>query len=145
MKRRDFIAATAALVGSATWRCQGAAPLIQQPATRGTVVLFQGDSVTDCGRDRSMTDANAAGALGSGYPLLVASAALAARPDGGRKFFNRGVSGNKGPELQERRARYTLGPMPQLLTISTGVSVSCAKLEKGAVGALRVSQMQNAP
>src|SRR6267143_1335183 len=53
----------------------------QAPAN-GTVVLFQGDSITDAGRNRASADANSAGALGSGYPLLVASAVLAARPGG---------------------------------------------------------------
>src|SRR5206468_226779 len=74
-------------------------------AADGSVVLFQGDSITDAGRDRGVADPNSAGALGSGYPLLVASAALAAHPDRGLRFYNRGISGNKVPDLAARGAR----------------------------------------
>lgn len=135
MKRRDFIAATAALVGSA--RCSAAAKLIQQPAATGTVILFQGDSVTDCGRDRSASDANSAGALGSGYPLLVASAALAEHPDGALKFYNRGMSGNKVPDLQERWAHDTLDLKPDVLSILIGVNDFWHKLSKGYTGTVQ--------
>ena len=137
MKRRDFIAAATALVGSAAWRGPGAAPLIQQPATTGMVVLFQGDSVTDCGRDRSATEANSAGALGSGYPLLVTSAVLAAHPDGGLTFYNRGVSGNKVPDLQERWAHDTLDLKPDVLSILIGVNDFWHKLSHGYTGTVQ--------
>ena len=40
----------------------------------GSIVLFQGDSITDCGRDRSIPAANDARALGTGYPLLLTGA-----------------------------------------------------------------------
>jgi len=136
MKRRDFIVTTAALVGSARWPAGAGAEakLTQQPAATGTVILFQGDSVTDCGRDRSATDANAAGALGSGYPLLVASAALAEHPEGALKFYNRGVSGNKVPDLQERWAHDTLDLKPDVLSILIGVNDFWHKLSKGYTG-----------
>src|SRR5207237_352144 len=76
------------------------------PPADGTVILFQGDSITDAGRDRAATDPNAARALGSGYPLLVASAALASHPDRGLRFYNRAGSGNEGPALS---APWTIG------------------------------------
>jgi lysophospholipase L1-like esterase len=137
MKRRDFIATTAALVGSARWPAGAGAKLTQQPAATGTVILFQGDSVTDCGRDRSATDANAAGALGSGYPLLVASGALAEHPDGALTFYNRGVSGNKVPDLQERWAHDTLDLKPDVLSILIGVNDFWHKLSKGYTGTVQ--------
>ncbi len=141
MKRRDFIATTAALVGSARWPAGAGAgagaKLTQQPAATGTVILFQGDSVTDCGRDRSATDANAAGALGSGYPLLVASAALAEHPEGALKFYNRGVSGNKVPDLQERWGHDTLDLKPDVLSILIGVNDFWHKLSKGYTGTVQ--------
>ena len=135
MKRRDFLTATAALVGSARW--PATTKLALQPASSGTVVLFQGDSVTDCGRDRSATDPNAAGALGSGYPLLVASAVLAARPEGALKFYNRGVSGNKVPDLQERWAHDTLDLKPDVLSILIGVNDFWHKLSMGYTGTVQ--------
>ncbi len=135
MKRRDFLTATTALVGSARWAA--AATLTQQPVSTGPVILFQGDSVTDGGRDRTATDANSAGALGSGYPLLVASAVLAARPDGGLKFYNRGVSGNKVPDLQERWVHDTLDLKPDVLSILIGVNDFWHKLSHGYTGTVQ--------
>jgi lysophospholipase L1-like esterase len=110
---------------------------MQQPAATGSVILFQGDSVTDCGRDRSATDANSAGALGSGYPLLVASAVLAAHPDRGLQFYNRGVSGNKVPDLQERWTRDALDLKPDVLSILIGVNDFWHKLSSGYTGTVQ--------
>ena len=114
MNRRDFIATSAALAATAGWQ----AP----PAKKATVVLFQGDSITDCGRDRASADANRAGPLGTGYPLLIASAELAARPERGMKFFNRGISGNKVPDLDQRWGADTIALKPDVLSILIGVN-----------------------
>ncbi len=62
LTRRDFLAATTALVGSARWPVAAAAEPPLRPAPGGTVLLFQGDSVTDCGRDRAAAEPNMAGA-----------------------------------------------------------------------------------
>jgi lysophospholipase L1-like esterase len=122
LTRRDFIAATTtALIASARW------PAARSPS--GTVVLFQGDSITDCGRNRAAAEPNTAGALGTGYPLLVAAAALAAHPDRGLRFFNRGISGNKVPDLQQRWAADTLALQPDVLTILIGVNDFWHKLD----------------
>jgi len=88
----------------------------------GTVVLFQGDSITDCGRDRASADPNRAAALGTGYPLLIASAELTARPERGMRFFNRGISGNKVPDLEQRWATDTIALRPDVLSILIGVN-----------------------
>jgi lysophospholipase L1-like esterase len=88
----------------------------------GSVVLFQGDSITDCGRDRASPNPNQAGALGTGYPLLIASAELAARPQREMKFFNRGISGNKVPDLEARWAADTVALKPDVLSILIGVN-----------------------
>ncbi len=123
LTRRHFIAATTtALLASARW------PALP-PAPAGTVVLFQGDSITDCGRNRAAAEANTAGALGTGYPLLVAAAALAAHPDRGLRFFNRGISGNTVPDLQERWAADTLALQPDVLSILIGVNDFWHKLD----------------
>ena len=42
------------------------------------VILFQGDSITDAGRDRTSAAENNASALGGGYPMLAASQLLRA-------------------------------------------------------------------
>jgi len=111
--RRDVVK-TGLAAGAALWHVPS------PPAA--TVVLFQGDSVTDCGRKRAVADANAAGPLGTGYPLLVASAELAAHPQSGFKFYNRGISGNKIPDLEQRWAADTIALKPDVLSILIGVN-----------------------
>ena len=111
--RRDVVK-TGLAAGAALWR------IPSPPAP--TVVLFQGDSVTDCGRNRAVADPNTAGPLGTGYPLLVASAELAAHPQSGLKFYNRGISGNKIPDLGQRWAADTIALKPDVLSILIGVN-----------------------
>ena len=132
--RREFVTATAgALAGSALLPSTPAVARPTPPAD-GTVVLFQGDSITDTGRDRGVADPNAARALGSGYPLLVASAALAAHPDRGLRFYNRGVSGNKVPDLAARWAADTVALAPDVLSILIGVNDFWHTLTGGYTG-----------
>lgn len=126
MNRREFVATTAALAGTAGWQ--------SQKASKPTVILFQGDSITDCGRDRSSTDANTAGALGTGYALFAAAASLAARPDRALKFFNRGISGNKVPDLMQRWRTDTIDLQPDVLSILIGVNDFWHKLDHGYTG-----------
>ena len=113
----------------------------QAPAN-GTVVLFQGDSITDAGRNRASADANSAGALGSGYPLLVASAVLAARPGGTLRFYNRGISGNKVPDLQQRWTTDTIDLKPDVLSILIGVNDFWHKLDHGYNGTVQDYEQQ---
>ena len=127
MKRRTFLQTSGVMGAAAVLPLPGLRPL---PTTRspvaiseaGTVILFQGDSITDCGRDRKGTDANAAGALGSGYPLLIASQLLATRAEAGYRFFNRGVSGNSVPDCDARWQPDTLDLVPDVLSILIGVN-----------------------
>ena len=134
LTRRDFLATTAAIVGSTQ--------LPQAAAKKGTVVLFQGDSITDSGRNRTATEANAAGALGSGYPLLVAAAALAARPGADLQFYNRGISGNKVPDLQQRWTGDALDLQPDVLSILIGVNDFWHKLSGGYTGTVQDYEQQ---
>ena len=119
MNRRHFLATTTAAAGAAILPDLATA---SAGRSDGATVLFQGDSITDAGRDRSVADPNSARALGSGYPLLVASAVLAAHPDRGLRFYNRGVSGNTVPDLQQRWADDTLALKPDVLSILIGVN-----------------------
>ncbi|MDR2027769.1 MAG: lysophospholipase, partial [Prevotellaceae bacterium] len=58
------------------------------------VILFQGDSITDCGRKRESNVCNVHEQLGSGYPLFTATQLLKTHADRQLKIYNRGVSGN---------------------------------------------------
>src|SRR5437762_14039392 len=112
LTRRDFVSAGAALVAAGVVR----APRRRTPSTDGLAVLFQGDSITDAGRDSQVSEPNLARGLGSGYPLLITAAARAAHPDRALRFYNRGVSGDKVTDLASRRVTDTLAPQPDVLT-----------------------------
>lgn len=123
--RRGFVATAGLMAGwAALGRPIGALgrAIAVDPAPRGRVVLFQGDSITDCGRDRDIAAANSSAALGTGYPLLIAAALLAAHPERGLSFFNRGVSGNTVPDLDARWQADTLDLAPDVLSILIGVN-----------------------
>ncbi len=90
---------------------------------KGDVVLFQGDSITDAGRNREQAaTANEQRALGNGYAWLAASELLVERPNDVLKFFNRGISGNKVFQLAERWQADCLDLRPNVLSILIGVN-----------------------
>ena len=86
------------------------------------IVLFQGDSVTDNGRNRSDYYANHAGGLGLGYPFNAASVLLGQHPTKNLRFYNRGVSGHKVFELANRWEEDALMLQPDVLSILIGVN-----------------------
>jgi lysophospholipase L1-like esterase len=135
LTRRDFVATTVAL--SAATMARVSPPGRRAPSADGLVVLFQGDSITDAGRDRQVSEPNLARGLGNGYPLLVAAAALAAHPDRALRFYNRGVSGDKVPDLATRWATDTLALQPDVLSILVGVNDFWHKLSKGYTGTVQ--------
>jgi len=133
LTRRDFVSTSAALVAAGVVRV----PRRRTPSVDGPVVLFQGDSITDAGRDRQVSEPNLARGLGSGYPLLVAAAALAAHADRALRFYNRGVSGDKVPDLERRWATDTLPLEPDVLSILVGVNDFWHKLSHGYSGTVQ--------
>ncbi len=137
--RRDFLrvslASTAGIACSPRGMSQSAA--VPAPAHEhgpGGVILFQGDSITDSGRNRSIAGPNIASALGTGYPLLVASNVLQVSPDYEWRFFNRGVSGDKVPDLQARWSTDTLALKPDILSVLVGVNDFWHKRLNGYTG-----------
>jgi lysophospholipase L1-like esterase len=87
------------------------------------VVLFQGDSITDAVRDRGNQDkANHARALGTGYPMLLASDLLRDHASLGLQIYNRGISGHKVPDLDKRWQEDTIDLEPAVLSILIGVN-----------------------
>jgi lysophospholipase L1-like esterase len=119
--RRQFLSTAGGIVGLSLVPTRGAAQQAAKPPA-DMVILFQGDSITDAGRDRSATEPNRADALGRGYPFLVASGALATHPDRSLVFHNRGISGNKVPDLRSRWEADALQLRPEVLSILIGVN-----------------------
>ena len=60
-------------------------------------ILFQGDSITDCGRNRENYHD-----LGAGYPKYAAELIAKAYPETEFEFINLGISGNQTKDLVER-------------------------------------------
>lgn len=90
---------------------------------KGGTVLFQGDSITDAGRDRgSEAHANHARALGTGYPMLLGCELLRDHPKLDLRIFNRGISGHKVPDLANRWDKDCLDLTPAVLSILIGVN-----------------------
>lgn len=129
LSRRQFVTIAGASIAAAACSVHVAAntaaaqPAAARLAPSARTILFQGDSITDAGRDRkTAAQPNAASALGNGYPLLVASALLDEQPEHGWRFFNRGVSGNKVPDLDARWQQDTIDLAPDVLSILVGVN-----------------------
>lgn len=89
---------------------------------RGDVILFQGDSITDHGRNRETADANNIDGLGRGYAMLASAHLLRQLPQLELQFLNRGVSGNKVHQLAERWEQDCLQLEPNVLSILIGVN-----------------------
>ncbi len=96
------------------------------------IILFQGDSITDVGRDRNNRNANDTGALGHGYALLAASQLLNKYPAKKLKVYNTGISGNRVPDLQKRWQEDTLAIKPTILSILIGVNDFWRTIDRGA-------------
>ncbi len=131
--RRRFVLAlpgTLALSAS-TW---GAPAAVPTKLKGGAVVLFQGDSITDASRDRKAAEANNPAGLGRGYPFLIASALLAEHPQAQLRIFNRGISGNKVPDLADRWQADAVALKPDVLSILIGVNDLWHKLNGGYQG-----------
>lgn len=86
------------------------------------VIVFQGDSITDTGRNRGVRDANHPAAMGQGYAFLAAATLLAKYPQHKLKIYNRGVSGDKVFQLANRWQTDTIDLKPTIVSILIGVN-----------------------
>lgn len=89
---------------------------------KNDVILFQGDSITDAGREKSKQYSNYAPSLGHGYAFLTASSLLKKFPGKELVIYNRGISGNKVYQLAERWEQDCLKLKPRVLSILIGVN-----------------------
>ena len=100
----------------------------------GTTILFQGDSITDAGRDRSGYYPNNLRGMGSGYVYQIVAELLAQHPGDEVKCYNRGISGNKVYQLADRWSDDCLNLNPQILSILIGVNDYWHTLSSGYQG-----------
>jgi lysophospholipase L1-like esterase len=85
----------------------------------GNRILFQGDSITDGARGRN-NDPNHV--LGHSYAFLIAAKYGALHPERNLTFFNRGISGNKVPDLLGRWQKDAIDLKPTVVSILIGVN-----------------------
>lgn len=79
--------------------------------------LFQGDSITDSGRDRKKSDD-----LGFGYPMTFASWFSALYPGLNVEFINKGVGGDRVKSLEARWKEDCLDLKPTWISILIGIN-----------------------
>lgn len=88
-------------------------------------ILFQGDSITDCGRLRPTNNKfemfynklRKKTPLGDGYPALVAN-----ELKGDYTFVNRGVSGDRVPDVYSRIVADIIKVKPDVMSLLVGVN-----------------------
>jgi lysophospholipase L1-like esterase len=100
------------------------------------IVLFQGDSITDAGRDKKKTEANNTACMGNGYALVAGSKLLVDNPDKKLQIYNKGVSGNKVFQLADRWDDDCLNLKPNVLSIFVGVNDYWHTLTNGYTGTI---------
>ncbi len=82
-------------------------------------LLFIGDSITDCGRERPIGQDDG---LGNGYVSLVNAFLASCNPPWGIQVLNTGISGNTVRDLEARWQSDALGLQPDWLSIMIGIN-----------------------
>lgn len=91
----------------------------------GQVVLFQGDSITDCNRDRDSGD----NPLGNGYPKKVTGLYNILYPNHKVTFLNKGISGNRVVDLLDRYDADFKEVNPDFISILIGINDTWRKYD----------------
>ena len=80
-------------------------------------ILFQGDSITDAGRDkRNYHD------MGKGYPKFATELITEAFPNVNFEFINQGISGNRTDQLFDRLYPDAIAFEPDVISILIGIN-----------------------
>jgi lysophospholipase L1-like esterase len=87
------------------------------PFKTNDLILFTGDSITDCDRDRTNPDS-----LGTGYVNMVADRLRRKAPELNLRFRNTGIGGDRTKDLLARWDRDCIGLQPNWVSILVGVN-----------------------
>jgi lysophospholipase L1-like esterase len=90
---------------------------MKSPFKQNDLILFIGDSVTDCRRDKDVDDT-----LGMGYAVMVAGRLGLAHPELNLRFINRGINGNRTCDLLARWDEDCINLQPDWVSILVGVN-----------------------
>ena len=97
-------------------------------------ILFQGDSITDAGRDkRNYHD------VGPGYPKYATEILVANHPEIDFEFINFGISGNRTDQLFDRIYADGIAFQPDIISILIGITIS------GTAGSTSLPPMSSLP
>ncbi|MCR5208427.1 MAG: SGNH/GDSL hydrolase family protein [Eubacterium sp.] len=89
-------------------------------------VLFEGDSITDCGRNYGeLYD------LGDGYPRYAAEFIKKKYPDCSFTFINKGVSGFRSADLVRRWSKDCISLKPDFVSILIGINDTWRRYDSG--------------
>ncbi len=89
-------------------------------------IVFFGDSITDCDRDR-----NDDKSLGNGYVKVLADKLRPIYPDMDIELFNKGVSGNEVCDLLARVQRDVIDLKPDAVVIMIGINNTIHQFKYG--------------
>ena len=118
----SLIAGVTASLPSASF-AKGSLPSTAIKLEKGMTILFQGDSITDAGRqNRQNPNPNEQTSMGNGYASIATAALLTSRPELNLSIYNRGISGNKVHQLDARWQKECLDYQPDVLSILIGVN-----------------------
>ncbi len=93
-------------------------------------ILFQGDSITDCGRNRLDSSS-----LGNGYVNLINYYIQQHLPEYNITCINKGISGNRTTDLQKRWKKSTLSIAKEIdvLSLLIGINDTWRRYDTGLI------------
>ncbi|MDE7306436.1 MAG: GDSL family lipase [Clostridia bacterium] len=99
-------------------------------------IVFFGDSITDCERDRGDMRS-----LGHGYVKVLADKLLPLYPDTDLELINKGISGNEVCDLLARAESDVIALKPDVVVIMIGINNTLHKFKYGKE--LNLKQFEN--
>ncbi|NLN81175.1 MAG: SGNH/GDSL hydrolase family protein [Clostridiales bacterium] len=95
---------------------------------KNSVVLFQGDSITDA--NRNYEDENS---WGFGYVNMIASRLSAVYPELNIRYINKGICGHRVIDLKERWKRDCIDLSPDYLSIMIGINDTLRRYDSNLI------------
>ena len=93
-------------------------------------IVFFGDSITDCGRDRD-APAGAESGWGHGYAAMLCAQLSARHPELLLRLSNKGAGGDRVSDLEARLERDVLSLRPNLVSILIGINDVWREIDSG--------------
>lgn len=100
-------------------------------------IVFFGDSITDCGRNRDDV-----ASLGNGYVKILADKLLPIYPDTDIELINKGISGNEVGDLLARVEEDVIALNPDAVVIMIGINNVIHKFKNGKELDLKVFESE---